>query len=282
MGILNVTPDSFSDGGQFLDVDRAVEHAEKMAADGADIIDVGGESTRPGADPVAADEELRRVIPVIERLSKLGLATSIDTSKALVAHAALQAGAVFVNDVSGASDPDMAELCAKHDFPLCIMHMQGDPKTMQVAPKYDNVTQDVLSWLIQRAEFLRGQGIPSKNIWIDPGFGFGKTTEHNLELAINIGKFVSSGYKTLIGVSRKSFLGRVIGNECDPAGIEDRLEAGLIVQATCQRSGIRMIRTHDVAETVKQVKVTAALMRACSSAKLRDKVQQRNPDRSPK
>jgi len=267
MGILNVTPDSFSDGGHFLDVDRAAEHAEKMAADGADIIDVGGESTRPGAEPVAVDEELCRVIPVIERLAKLGLATSIDTSKALVAHAALQAGAVFVNDVSGASDPDMAELCSRHDFPLCIMHMQGDPKTMQVAPKYDNVTQDVLSWLIQRAEFLRGQGIPSKNIWIDPGFGFGKTTEHNLELVINIGKFASSGYKTLIGVSRKSFLGRVIGAESEPAAIEDRIEAGLIVQATCQRSGIRMIRTHDVAETGKQVKITVALMRACSSAK---------------
>ncbi len=267
MGILNVTPDSFSDGGQFLDVDRAAEHAEKMAADGVDIIDVGGESTRPGAEPVAADEELRRVIPVIERLAKLGLETSIDTSKALVAHAALQAGAVFVNDVSGASDPDMAELCSRHDCPVCIMHMQGEPKTMQVAPKYDNVTQDVLSWLIQRAVFLRGQGIPSKNIWIDPGFGFGKTTEHNLELVINIGKFVSSGYKTLIGVSRKSFLGRVIGAESEPAAIEDRIEAGLIVQATCQCSGIRMIRTHDVAETVKQVKITAALMRACSSAK---------------
>lgn len=260
MGILNVTLDSFSDGGHFVDPVAAADWAQKMMADGAAIIDVGGESTRPGADPVSVDEELRRVVPVIERLTSLAIPVSIDTSKTRVAEAALKQGACFVNDVQAGADDGMLELCAEREVPICLMHMQGTPKTMQVSPAYGDVVDDVSKWLLARATKAREIGIAADSIWLDPGFGFGKTTNHNLELVMRVRELVKLGHPVLIGVSRKGFLGKISGSETTPVPTECRVEAGLVVQALCQQQGVKMIRTHDVAATVRQVKATEALM----------------------
>lgn len=259
MGVLNVTPDSFSDGGLFFDKDKAIEHGLQMAADGAAIIDVGGESTRPGAKPVSVDEQLKRVIPVIRVLAeKIKLPISIDTYNYDVAIAALDAGAAMINDITALNDENMAKLAAKRGVPVVLMHMQGTPATMQIEPRYDNVVGEVLELLLKRAKRAEKFGIPKERIFIDPGVGFGKTLEHNLELLRNIGKFVDSGYRVLIGTSRKAFLGTLTGKG-KPA---ERIFGTAATVALCAAAGVSIIRVHDVAEMVEVVKVANALNKA--------------------
>ncbi|MDH4239408.1 MAG: dihydropteroate synthase, partial [Phycisphaerae bacterium] len=209
MGVLNVTPDSFSDGGRFLDTDKAVKHGLKMAAEGAAIIDIGAESTRPGAEPVSVDEQTRRVVPVIEVLCKrIDVPISIDTNSSEVAKAALEAGAAIINDITALSDEGMGELAAEEQVPVILMHMQGTPATMQIEPKYKDVVSEVRRFLLKKAKRAEEIGIPKERIFIDPGIGFGKTLVHNLLLLRNIDKFVTTGYHVLVGTSRKSFIGR--------------------------------------------------------------------------
>ena len=219
MGILNVTPDSFSDGGAFLDADAAVAHGVALAAEGADVVDVGGESTRPGSDPVSEHEELARVVPVIERLAqRIAAPLSIDTRKAGVAREALRAGAGFVNDVTALADPGMSEVVAAARVPVCLMHMQGEPKTMQRDPHYTDVVGKVCRFLAERAERAERAGIPRELICVDPGIGFGKTAEHNLTLIRHLDAVVALGYPVLVGVSRKRFLSAVTGAPEDRRG----------------------------------------------------------------
>ncbi len=252
MGVLNVTPDSFSDGGQFFDTDKAIEHGIKMAADGAAIIDVGAESTRPSSEPVLVDEQIRRVIPVIEALCKrIKVLISIDTYNVQVAEAALEAGAAMINDITALSDERMGELTAEQQVPVVLMHMQGTPATMQIEPKYKDVVGEVLQFLLKRAKRAEQFGIPKERIFIDPGIGFGKTLEHNLELLRNIDKFVAADYRVLIGTSRKSFIGKITGEE-NPA---DRIFGTAASVALCVAAGVSIVRVHDVAEMVDVVKV---------------------------
>lgn len=260
MGVLNVTPDSFSDGGRYLKSDLAIEHALAMMDDGADIVDVGGESTRPGASPVEVDEELRRVLPVIKALAGRRVPVSIDTSKSEVAEACLSEGVQMVNDVTALGDPRTAELCARYKCSLCLMHMQGNPRTMQSAPHYDDVVQEVTHYLLQQAEVATSAGVDRRRIWIDPGIGFGKKLEHNLALLSQIGALVATGFPVLIGVSRKSFLGKLLHTTAP----EERLEGSLAIQALAQSNGIRGIRTHDVKATRLAVDAVVTLMRASS------------------
>ncbi len=255
MGILNVTPDSFSDGGLYQSRQAAIAHALSMRDQGADVIDIGGESTRPGAAPVEAEVEIARTIPVVTELANRGIPVSIDTSKAAVAKAALEAGAHIVNDVTALSDPAMAELCNLSGCTVCLMHMQGTPRTMQLAPAYQDVVAEVLTFLLQRARRL---ALPKEQIWIDPGIGFGKTTEQNLALIRATDVFVASGYPVLVGISRKSFLGRILGTETEPAPLEERLEGSLVLAAQAQLAGARILRVHDVAATRRAVRVTQA------------------------
>ncbi len=256
MGVLNVTPDSFSDGGQFFNAAKAVERGLQMAADGAAIIDVGGESTRPGSAPVSADEQIERVVPVIKALcKKIDVPISIDTYKLEVAKAALEAGAGMINDITALSDERMAELAAKHDMPVVLMHMQGTPATMQTEPKYEDVVGEVLQFLLERAEQAEDAGIDKKKIFIDPGIGFGKTLEHNLLLLRNIDKFVATGYRVLIGTSRKSFIGKLTGRE-KPG---ERIFGTAATVALCAAAGVSIVRVHDVAEMVDVVKITNAI-----------------------
>ncbi|MDQ3641274.1 MAG: dihydropteroate synthase [Actinomycetota bacterium] len=236
MGVLNVTPDSFSDGGRWLDPEAAVMHGLRMVAEGADVIDVGGESTRPGAEPVPADEELRRVLPVVEGLAG-HVRVSIDTRKAEVAEAAIGAGATLVNDVSAS----LAPVAAAGGAGWVAMHMQGDPRTMQQAPAYDDVVAEVRAFLVERAE---SAGV--EEVWIDPGIGFGKTLEHNLTLLRRLGELVATGYPVVVGTSRKAFLGRLTGG----AGVDDRVEASIATAAWSLSQGAAMVRVHDVAPTV--------------------------------
>ena len=258
MGVLNVTPDSFSDGGQFFDAAKAVERGLQMAADGAVIIDVGGESTRPGSASVSADEQIERVVPVIKALcKKIDVPISIDTYKLEVAKAALEAGAGMINDITALSDERMAELAAEHDVPVVLMHIQGTPATMQIEPKYDNVVSDVLEFLLGRAKRAEDVGIDKKKIFIDPGIGFGKTLEHNLLLLRNIGKFVATGYRVLIGTSRKSFIGKLTGKE-KPSG---RIFGTAATVALCVAAGVSIVRVHDVDEMVDVIKVANAVYR---------------------
>ncbi len=258
MGVLNVTPDSFSDGGEFVQTDIAVNRALEMVEQGADVIDVGGESTRPGAASVSEEEELRRVIPVISRLSAQSVRVSIDTSKPAVARAALEAGAETVNDVTGLSDPAMLDLCVAERCSVCIMHMQGEPRTMQSAPAYGDVVQEVLSFLLDRANQAEASGLPKEKIWIDPGIGFGKTVDHNLRLLNNLAVFVESGYPVLIGVSRKSFIGKIAGAE-NPKG---RIGGSIAAQVLAQAVGIAAIRAHDIREARQAIDVADAILRA--------------------
>jgi len=252
MGVLNVTPDSFSDGGQFFDTDKAIEHGIKMAADGAAIIDIGPESTRPSAEPVLVDEQIRRVIPVIEALCKrIKVLISIDTNRSEVAKAALEAGAAMINDITALSDERMVELTAEQQVPVVLMHMQGTPATMQIEPKYDDVVGEVLDFLISRAKRAEQFSIPKERIFIDPGIGFGKTLEHNLELLRNIDKFVAADYRVLIGTSRKSFVGKLTGKE----KVSDRIFGTAATVALCAVAGVSIVRVHDVAEMVDVVKV---------------------------
>lgn len=262
MGILNVTPDSFSDGGSFFEIEKAVDHAVRMVQEGADLVDVGGESTRPGAEAVSEADELSRVIPVIERLVDQNIVVSIDTSKAGVAAAAIQAGAQIVNDVTAGGDPEMAAVCAQANVPVCLMHMKGDPRTMQKSPHYDDVVTEIKTYLLERANSFEDAGVTKGTIWLDPGIGFGKTVQHNLSLLKHLYAFVKLGYPILIGVSRKSFLGRLIGTEATPAPIEDRIEAGLAAQVLAQAAGVRVIRTHDVLVAKRAATLTSAILGA--------------------
>jgi dihydropteroate synthase len=251
MGVLNVTPDSFSDGGRFGgDPGAAAEAGIAMARDGADLVDVGGESTRPGAGPVPAEEEAARVVPVVRRLAAAGVAVSVDTSKPSVAEQALDAGAAVVNDVAGLRDPAMRALCARHGCAVCIMHMQGEPRTMQANPRYGEVVQEVSAWLEGQSRLAEDAGVAPGRIWLDPGFGFGKTLEHNLALLGGLGKLVALGRPVLVGVSRKSFLGRLLG--LDEPLAREAATRGAECWAVGQ--GARVVRTHSVKSATQAIR----------------------------
>ncbi len=255
MGVLNVTPDSFSDGGRFADLKAAFAHAERMAAEGAAIIDVGGESTRPGAAPVGVEEELRRVIPVIERLvGQLAVPVSVDTSKPEVMRAAIASGASMINDVTALRAPGAIEAVAESGAAICLMHMQGEPRTMQEAPRYTDVLAEVRDFLRGRVARCLEAGIAASRLVIDPGFGFGKTLEHNLELLRRLPELASEGHPVLAGLSRKSIIGKLTGR---PDG--DRLGGSLALATFAILSGARIVRAHDVAPTVDALRVVAAI-----------------------
>ena len=252
MGVVNVTPDSFSDGGVHLDPDAAAAAARRMVEEGAAVVDVGGESTRPGSESVSADEELRRVVPVLERLAG-DVPLSIDTSKAPVARAALDAGAIFVNDVTALrADPDLAGVLAGSGSYLCLMHMQGEPRTMQAEPRYDDVAAEVASFLEERLAFAVGEGISEERICLDPGIGFGKTVAHNLELVRRLDVLLALGRPVLIGFSRKSSLRRLTGSE-------DLLGASLAAAVAAFERGATILRVHDVKPHVDALTVAGAI-----------------------
>jgi dihydropteroate synthase len=256
MGIVNVTPDSFSDGGEFLDPERAIGHGRELASEGADVLDVGGESTRPGAEAVGAEEELRRVGPVVEALGGDGLIVSIDTSKVEVAEAALDAGATMVNDVTAfRGEPDLAGLCAERGCEVVLMHMLGDPRTMQEDPTYDDVVDDVKAFLAERIEFALVEGVDEERIWIDPGIGFGKTVEHNLELHRRLGELAELGRPIDFGSSRKSFIGKLTGAEVD-----QRLGGTIASNVIAYANGARMLRVHDVEPMRQALTVAEAIL----------------------
>jgi dihydropteroate synthase len=256
MGIVNVTPDSFSDGGRFLDREAAVAHGRRLLAEGADVLDVGGESTRPGAAAVAASEEIDRVVPVIAALAGEARPVSVDTSKAEVAAAALDAGATIVNDVTALGDPDMAALCAERGAELILMHMQGTPRTMQEDPTYDDVVDDVRAFLAERIDRAVAGGVDPERIWIDPGIGFGKTVEHNLELIRRLAELRDLERPILLGASRKSFIGRLTGRDVD-----DRLGGSIAAAVLGLLAGADGLRVHDVAATRDAVTVATAIAR---------------------
>jgi dihydropteroate synthase len=242
MGILNVTPDSFSDGGKYISTDSAAEHGIDMIDKGAEIIDIGGESSRPGAQPISAEEECNRVIPVIQRilLERPNTAISVDTTKNIVASKALQHGAVIINDISGLGhDLKMIEVVKKFKSSIVLMHMQGMPQTMQNKPEYENVVEEIYDFLAEKAEIAKGANI--NNIFIDPGIGFGKTIEHNLEIIQRLGDFKSLGYPILIGLSRKSFIGKILDLD-----IENRDIPTSMLEVLAIKNGARIIRTHNV------------------------------------
>jgi dihydropteroate synthase len=268
MGIVNVTPDSFSDGGLFLRPKDAIARGLELVAEGADVLDVGGESTRPGAEPVSAEEELRRVLPVVEGLAAAAPATeiSIDTSKLAVAEAAIDAGATLVNDVSAfRADPGMAGLVAASGVECCLMHMLGEPGTMQRVggPKYDDVVEDVKAFLEQRLRFAVSEGVPEERILLDPGIGFGKTERHNLELLRRLAELCELGRPILIGTSRKQFLGRIqarAAGRAEPAGVGDRLAGTLASNVLAYERGASVFRVHEVAPVRDALAVTAATL----------------------
>ena len=258
MGVLNVTPDSFSDGGKFLDTNKAIEHGIRMAAEGAAIVDVGGESTRPGAQPVSAKEQINRVAPVIKGLcEKVDVPISIDTYNFEVAKAALGAGAAMINDITALSSEQVGKLAAEFQLPVVLMHIQGKPATMQIEPKYKDVVGEVLEFLLERAKRAEEFGISKDMIFIDPGIGFGKTVEHNLLLLRNIDRFVDSSYRVCVGTSRKNFIGKITGRE-NPA---ERIFGTAATVALCVAAGVSIVRVHDVAEMVDVVKVVTAIER---------------------
>jgi dihydropteroate synthase len=255
MGVVNVTPDSFSDGGAFDDPADAIAHGRRLAAEGAGILDVGGESTRPGAAPVPAEDELSRVLPVVEGLAAAGR-VSIDTMKLAVAEAALDAGASYVNDVTAfRHDPDMAGLVADRGAGCCLMHMLGEPRTMQRDPRYGDVVAEVKAFLAERTEFAIGRGVPEDRIQLDPGIGFGKTLEHNLELLRRLDELTDLGLPIVIGTSRKSFLGRITGRD-----VTERVPATIATCVLALERGARVFRVHDVAEVADALKVTDATL----------------------
>lgn len=245
MGILNVTPDSFSDGSRYNQFDAALAHAEQMIAEGADIIDIGGESTRPGASDVEVDDEIKRVIPLIEHLKKKNFCVSIDTSKPLVMQAAAEAGADMINDVRALSLAGAAEMVVRYQIPVCLMHMQGKPRSMQNQPQYQNVVQEVFDYLQARIEVCEAAGIETDLISIDPGFGFGKTLSHNLELLNNLDAFHKLNKPILAGLSRKRMIGDITGR-----GVNERLAGSLAMALIAMQQGAKIIRVHDVKETV--------------------------------
>jgi dihydropteroate synthase len=255
MGVVNVTPDSFSDGGRYLDADAAVAHGEGLVRDGAAILDVGGESTRPGAVEVGEAEELRRVEPVVAGLAG-SAAVSIDTSKLAVAEAALDAGASIVNDVTAFKrEPEMASLCAERGVGVVLMHMPGSPRTMQDDPHYDDVVDDVKAFLAARMEFAIGKGVAGERIWLDPGIGFGKTLEHNLELLRRLGELRELGRPLVVGTSRKSFIGKVDGSD-----VEDRIGGSIASSVLAAAEGADVLRVHDVAEMTQALAVANAVL----------------------
>jgi dihydropteroate synthase len=252
MGVVNVTPDSFSDGGVHFDPHVAAAAARQMAQDGAAIVDIGGESTRPGSDGTSLDEELRRVVPVLELLDG-AVPVSIDTAKAEVARRALALGAELVNDVTAfRGDPELAGVCAAHETYLCLMHMQGEPRTMQVDPRYDDVADEVAAFLEERLEYAVGQGVPEERICLDPGIGFGKTLEHNLELIRRLDVLLALGRPVLIGFSRKSSLRRLVGDG------DDLLGASVAAAVSAYERGASILRVHDVKPHVDALTVAAA------------------------
>jgi dihydropteroate synthase len=256
MGIVNVTPDSFSDGGLYLDADRAAEHAIQLVRDGADLLDIGGESTRPGAAEVTPEEEIDRVVPVLERLVGIGVPISIDTTKAAVAEAAIEAGASIVNDVSAFGfDPELPSLCAERGVDVVLMHMQGTPRTMQENPTYDDVVDDVKAFLAERVAVAVAAGVEEARVWVDPGIGFGKTLEHNLELLRRLDELGELGRPIVIGTSRKSFIGKLTGRE-----VGDRLGGSVATNILALRKGAEVLRVHDVREMRDAVLVAQAIM----------------------
>ena len=256
MGVVNVTPDSFSDGGLYLDAEAAIAHGRELAEAGAEILDVGGESTRPGADPVDVEEELRRVVPVIRGLSDCGCELSVDTSKAEVAAAALDAGAAIVNVVTALrGDPEMAPVCAERGATVVLMHMLGEPRTMQNDPRYDDVVVEVKGFLAARLESAVAAGIAEERVWLDPGIGFGKTAAHNMELLRRLGELRELGRPLVIGTSRKSFIGKVDGSA---AG--ERLGGTIASSVLAAAEGAAVLRVHDVAEVGQALAVAAAIL----------------------
>lgn len=256
MGVVNVTPDSFSDGGLYLDPEAAIAHGRELVEAGAEILDVGGESTRPGAEPVEAEEELRRVVPVIEGLRDAGAELSVDTSKAPVAAAALDAGATIVNDVTALrGDSEMAGLCAERGATVVLMHMLGEPRTMQVDPRYDDVVAEVRAFLAERLGAAVGAGIAAEDVWLDPGIGFGKTAAHNMELLRRLAELRQPGRPLVIGTSRKSFIGKV-----DGSGPGERLGGTIASSVLAAAEGAEVLRVHDVAEVGQALAVTAAIL----------------------
>jgi len=252
MGVLNVTPDSFSDGGDFLDTQKAVAGALEMAQQGAAIIDIGAESTRPGSKPVSAEEQIKRVVPVIEKLiGKIKIPISIDSKNFEVTKAALDGGASIINDITALSDDGTAKLAAEKKTPVILMHIQNNPETMQKEPKYKDVVSEVLDYLLKRATAAQKAGIEKEKIFIDPGIGFGKTLEHNLALLQNLDVFVNSGYRVLLGTSRKKFIGTLTGKE-EP---KDRIFGTAATVALAAAEGVSIVRVHDIAAMVDVVKV---------------------------
>jgi dihydropteroate synthase len=258
MGVVNVTPDSFSDGGRYLDPQAAIEQGHRLVREGARMLDVGGESTRPGADAVPADEELRRVLPVVEGLAEAGATVSIDTSKAVIAAAALDAGAGYVNDVTAfRGDPALAGLVADREVDCCLMHMLGTPRTMQDDPRYDDVVSEVKAFLEERLAFAVAEGVAEERVMVDPGIGFGKTVAHNLALIRRLDEIVAIGRPVVFGVSRKSFLGRITGREPDDRGV-----ATAAANVLALERGATVFRVHDVPETLDALTLAAATLRS--------------------
>jgi dihydropteroate synthase len=258
MGILNVTPDSFSDGGRYLRLDQALRHVEQMLEEGATLIDVGGESTRPGADAVSARQELERVLPVVEAISqRFDTIISVDTSTPQVMRESAAAGAGMINDVRALQRDGALMAAAQTGLPVCLMHMQGEPQHMQQAPQYASVIDEVSAFLTRRVAACAQAGIPASRLLLDPGFGFGKTLEHNLQLFAGIESLRPVGIHLLVGVSRKSMIGQLLGRSVD-----QRLAGGLALTTLAVRSGARIIRAHDIAQTVDVVRMTEAVMAA--------------------
>ena len=257
MGVLNVTPDSFSDGGQFLSQTKAIEHAFRMVAEGADIIDVGGESTRPGAEAVSVDEELTRVLPVIKEVArKTDVPVSIDSYKPEVAEKAIQSGASMVNDIYGLRAKGMAEVAAKYKIPVCIMHMQGTPRDMQLNPVYADVIKDIKKFLKTQAEYAIKKGVGKDQIIVDPGLGFGKTLEHNIQIIKKLKDFKKLGYPILIGPSRKSFIGKILD-----VPVNERLTGTIAATTICAMNSADILRVHDVREIRQAVKIVETVIR---------------------
>jgi dihydropteroate synthase len=270
MGIVNVTPDSFSDGGLFLDPESAIAHGRQLADEGAEILDVGGESTRPGAEAVAAEEERRRVQPVVEALAGgqgPGATVSVDTSKVAVAEAALDLGAAIVNDVTALrAEPELAGLCAERNCQVVLMHMLGDPRTMQENPVYDDVVDDVKAFLAERIEFATDEGIDEERIWVDPGIGFGKTVEHNLGLLNRLGELGELGRPIAVGTSRKSFIGKLTG-----APVDRRLGGTIASSVIAYANGAEVLRVHDVGPVREALIAAEAILDPSRAALIGDR-----------
>ncbi|HWQ38876.1 MAG TPA: dihydropteroate synthase [Burkholderiales bacterium] len=254
MGVINVTPNSFSDGGQFFDRAAAIAQAKRLVDEGADLLDLGGESSRPGAEPVSLEEERRRVLPVLEPIAGLGVPVSVDTCKPELMREAIAAGAAMINDILGLRAPGALEAVAATDCAVCIMHMQGEPRTMQAAPFYHDVVREVADFLAARARAAQAAGVARSRIVIDPGFGFGKTVEHNLALLRELPRLTALGYPVLAGLSRKSLLGRIVGR-----AVEERMPASVAAALLAVQRGAAIVRVHDVAPTRDALLVWRAL-----------------------